>query len=66
MNIHNLKLQLIWCHVCLMPRRFGVETYFYDNDVRCLCCDDDKNKGAHLGYAHDIPKEWLDEMPEMP
>lgn len=58
MNIHNLDNHLIWCHICNEPRKYGIQTYFYGEDVRCLICDADNDKGAHLGFEWDIPQKW--------
>lgn len=59
MNIVDIKEKLIFCHICKQPVEFGRDTYFFDRDVRCLIDDDDKNKGAHLGFEWDLPKEWM-------
>lgn len=58
MNIVSIPDKLIYCHICDKPVKYGEQTYGYGDDVRCLIDNDDKDKGAHLGYEYDIPKEW--------
>ncbi len=58
MNIYNLNEKLIFCHACNAPVKYGIDTYYYGDDLRCLIDNADKDKGAHLGFSRDIPKEW--------
>lgn len=58
MNIYNQQLKLIFCHICNQPVEYGIKTYNYGDEVRCLDDYDDGDKGALLGYDWDIPNEW--------